>query len=396
MVPVLTTLRVPRLWGLTVFSWILLAFPGPSAFAMQVGQAPDGRPGFGARATVSDVRGLFQSPSEAEAEFLSKLQSIESDILVLAARFEKNYEDTEYFDLLARGVEPTLAHLHAAWFARWDDPLLALREGKDEGRAFARMCADTRFRVRARLLLGAADEFRELNGALNLMRAHFAGYADLNDKDIAHLGLRTDVAASVLRALRLDLDALRGDEPPDEGTLAVLVAFASGKARGPEAVGPVNAALDRMAEREERMLGALFSARPSDELTAVLEWRDRLRIAAERVLEEVLVLSPLTPEGREAPVEVEKLGKSKRHDYAARTAVEGLSFDLMNEELNRLAGESIDFQWGGLESRRWFDRYLALRGIRSHDNRSYDYKKLDEHERRALERVQAPVVLPPR
>jgi len=408
MVTVLRILRsrVPALAACSVLlvgpllGPLLGAGLGPMLVSVQVGQAPDGKPGFGARASVSEVRGLFQSPSEAEQAFLAQLQSLETEILVLRARFAKSYEDAGYYELLERSAEPTLRHLHEAWFARRDDPLPALREkggkGRRRGLAFARMCADARFRARARLLGVTEEEFRELNGALNMMRAHFAGFADLSDPDVAHLGLRADVAASVLRALRLDLDALRDDEAPDEEALGVLQAFARDTGRGSEQVGPVKAALERMAAREEQMLGMLFSARPSYELTAALEWRDRQRAGAERVLEQVRVLSPLTASGREAPPEVMQLSKSKRHEYAARTAIEGLSLDLMNEELNRLAGESIDFHWGGLESRRWFDRYLALRGIRGHDHRSYDIKTLGPNERRALERVQAPVLLQPR
>ena len=251
--------------------------------------------------------------------------------------------------------------------------------------------------MRARILVGLDDELRELNGSLNLMRAHFRGFADLQDHEAAQLGRRADIAASVLRAMRLDLDTLRADDPPDNAALEAFLGLARGGrggAEGQAAVARAKAELARMDELEQRMLDALFSTRPSNELRTAVEWRVQQSMASERIAETVRMLSPVVTPENEAPPDVASMGKSKRHEYAARTAMEGLSYDLLNEELYYLAGESSDFQWGGLESRRWFDRYLALRGIRSYDHRSYDVKTLQPRERRALERVQAPIALP--
>jgi hypothetical protein len=362
--------------------------------AAQTGEAPDGRPGFGREAGIKDVRDLFQSPSDEQRAFLESLQALEPDVRVLAVRFAKRYEDEGYMELCGRRGKPaeqSLEDLHQAWFDRAADRAAALREDRGRGAVFARLCCDLRFRVRARLLSGLPLELHELNGSLALLRAHFAGTADLRDSEVAQLGRRADLAAARLRAMRFDLDALREDEEPDAEALAVLSAAASGKGADPAAVERVLAELDR---REAQMVGLLFSSRPSPALTAELDWRDRQRQAAERKLAEARELLPEGDDDAPPPADVKKLSKSKRYMYAGRAAIEGLDFDLIDEELNWIAGVSTDFQLGVVESRRWFDRFLALRGIRGFDSRSYEYNKLDDREKLALERVQTPIEVP--
>jgi hypothetical protein len=49
---------------------------------------------------------------------------------------------------------------------------------------------------------------------------------------------------------------------------------------------------------------------------------------------------------------------------------------------------STDWLADRVRSRPWFDRYLALRGIRAHDHRTYQGKELEADEQIALDAVQ--------
>jgi hypothetical protein len=68
---------------------------------------------------------------------------------------------------------------------------------------------------------------------------------------------------------------------------------------------------------------------------------------------------------------------------------EALAYDPLGEELNWFEAEATDFLSGAIESKRYFDRYLALRGIRAHDHRTYQDRTLSREEKRALDAVQA-------
>ena len=54
----------------------------------------------------------------------------------------------------------------------------------------------------------------------------------------------------------------------------------------------------------------------------------------------------------------------------------------------RAAAQGLDFLWGAIESRPYYDRYLALRGIRLHDHRTMKDRKLTPREETALFVVQ--------
>jgi hypothetical protein len=136
------------------------------------------------------------------------------------------------------------------------------------------------------------------------------------------------------------------------------------------------------------MCATLCTTRQAVELGAMLAQRRASVAAAADILPSVRELLPETPEGAKANAEIQSLPKSRRYAYAAHTAAQALGYDALNEELNYLAGLAADFSYGQLESRRWFDRYLALRGIRSHEYKTYGERKLTREERRALDVVQ--------
>ena len=75
-----------------------------------------------------------------------------------------------------------------------------------------------------------------------------------------------------------------------------------------------------------------------------------------------------------------------------RRALEGLSFDPLDAELCFVAAHGSDFVWGDIQSRPLYDRYLALRGIRAHDDRTIRGRELTERELEALLVVQRPFI----
>ena len=142
------------------------------------------------------------------------------------------------------------------------------------------------------------------------------------------------------------------------------------------------------------MAAALFTTRLDLKLAGEIDRRALAISTASDLLSKIRPYFPGTPESETADAEIKALSKSRRYAYASRAVVEALNYDPLNEELNWFGGESSDFLWGSMESRRWFDRFLALRGIRVHDHRTFKDRTLTREEKRAIDAVQA-VAAPP-
>ena len=93
---------------------------------------------------------------------------------------------------------------------------------------------------------------------------------------------------------------------------------------------------------------------------------------------EALAYLPDEPEGQAAPADVQELSKSDRMRHAQFSGLRGLVFDPLDEDLTWAVAMGLDFVWGVIESRPYFDRFLALRGIRSHDHRTIRDRTLTE------------------
>jgi len=88
------------------------------------------------------------------------------------------------------------------------------------------------------------------------------------------------------------------------------------------------------------------------------------------------------------PKEILELSKSKRYVSVLRHALTGLSIDPLNAELCYYAGLSSDFLYGKLEAVKWYDRFLALRGLRAHESSTTRGRVMTEQERNAYDVVQ--------
>jgi hypothetical protein len=370
-------------------AWAVLACLALAQGRVEWKKAPDGERGFGSGRSMREVERLLRSTDAEDRAFVASLREIASDVRVLLGLISARYRELGYFALLDSKEEASLERLGYLFRERAARAAEELERGDDAAVLLCRMLVDARFRARANVIDGLEFESLELEGGLALFFASLDGHAALDDREAELLARRVDLAAARLRNMRLDLEALRESprdlEPdwvPDLEELTAL-ARARDRARLERELPPV---LSRLDLREQQMSNALFTWRQAAELQPLLEQRAAAFTRAQEILPRVRDLVPET--GEHAPAEVRAQPKSRRYAEAAGRAVEALSFDPLSEELNYLAGLASDFLHGEIESRRYFDRFLALRGIRAHDDRTYRDRRLTREEARALDAVQ--------
>ncbi len=397
---------------LAALSLVLFAQQAPSqapapAHEGEWGQAHDGERGFGARRSLRDITHLLRSTAEGDRAFVQSLYKLEDDIRVLLSLSTERYKSAGYFDLIEiaeREKPPStgsdevqmspLEKLAAVFRERALHAGTELPKGGRGADLLARLLVDSRFRVRAQVIDGLEFEFVELRAGLAVLSAELDGFVGLRDGEAEAIARRVDLAASRLRAAKLDLEALREDAQgatagetwgKDLEALFELIRTDDVERRARE----LPEVLDRLEQRELGMASALFTTRLETKLAEELERRKRDIAAADDLLRKVRGYFPGTPESEKAGPEVTRLSKSRRYANAVKDLPAALAFDPLGEELNWLEAEATDFLWGAIESRRYFDRYLALRGIRAHDHRTYKDKTLTREEKRALDAVQA-------
>jgi hypothetical protein len=375
--------------------------------AVEWGRAFDGEKGFGPDRSMRDLERLLRSSAEEDRGEIAALYQLEQDIRVLLAMATDRYEEQGYFGLVdvAKREEESrtkagqewltpLERLNVAFRERSARAGVELREGGPTAELFARLLVDSRFRTRALVIEGLEFEMLDLRAGMSVLQAHLDGFATLTDQEGATIARRVDLAASRLRAAKLDLEALR-EERKDASAmdawgkdLEVLLAHA--RSNDPDRIErELPAVLERLDQRESSMAAALFTTRLDAKITSEIDRRSLAISTAADLLSKIRPYFPGTPESEKADPEIKSLSKSKRFAYVSRAVAEALQYDPLNEELNWFGGESSDFLWGSMESKRWFDRYLALRGIRVNDNRTLKSRTLTREEKRAIDAVQA-------
>ncbi len=384
------SLRMRRALHVGVALWGVLS----AAFA-QAPLAPDGRRGFGGQTPVNDVLSVVRSNAEPDRAFRAELDGLTSEIKVLVALARHGYEEAHYFDLLSPFEERSLDVLHARFTELDADPLPVLESGGPAARALGSMVLDTRFRVRAQVLAGCEAELRELERGLRVLRAATDGFVLLSQAQASNITTRVDLAAAVLRAVRNDLRALReltGGSELDSTALDRLLELA----RSSEGEGVRRAGVMRQREaalqRQELMASALFSTRLRPQLASTIAWRDELLRESKLLAQQAERALPEADAGSPPDPQLTALSKSERVRRAGALALQAVDFDPLAEDAVWIVAHAAEFQFGLLESRPWYDRYLALRRIRSHDHRSYQERKLTPREKEALEAVQRGLV----
>lgn len=384
----------------TAFWASVLATAG--AAAVDGGLAPDGKRGFGTGQSLSELLHVFRQPDDEDRRWLAALATLpgEIDTFVILAR--DRYAARGYFALLEPEAQPELATLHAAFRAAEADAPATLARGGARATAFARMYFDLRFWLRAEALERYPRERVELAAALAVLRAATDGHVQLGEQEARAIAGRADLAASFLRAIRADLESLhvaQAEADVESATLAEadeLVALAAAREKDRERAFELAARIDELARRKRRMAESLGVARLATRLVEALSARERaaadaaaLRDAARQHFEE-------PAPGTARPKELAKLSRGDRLRAARELAARCLAKDPLDEEATWILAKTIDHFEGEAFSRPYFDRYLALRGIRAHLWETIRDRALSKREQEALDVVQRATLAPAR
>lgn len=359
--------------------------------------APDGRRGLGALTPLNELLAVLRSNAEPDRTFKLELDTLVSDLKLQLDQLRTAYEQAQVFDLLAPGDPRSLDALHARFEELAEDPLPTLAAGGKRAAALAQLLLDARMRVRARALGDAELELLELENGLRALRAATDGFATFTQVEANNIAARVDLAASWLRALRNDLAALRvpSDARAPSEQIAQLLAVAAAS----EGEGVRRANVERSCEPPRKLaelMGAsLFTTRLAPTVESLVQWRAELLSAAAPLVERAERALPEADRNAPPDAALAALSKSERVRRSGQLAFEALQHDPLDERAVWLMAHASEFHYGLLQSRPWYDRYLALRRIRSHDHRSYQGRKLDPRESEALEAVQRQVLPDP-
>lgn len=350
-------------------------------------RAPDGARGFGVEVDPKRLRSALRDPAPEDQAFLNELWSLARDVEVLAAVAARRYELRGYFvlvpdrgDVLRRDVEA----LHRA-FRQNERRALKVPLGEERGLALARAMADAHFLARMKLLVGTRDDVEQLRHVLRLLVVHAKGHADYRKgPELEEVLSRADLAAARLRAARADLERLYQPVVPEGASdpLAVLQLarfLARGGGEGAEAAWKE---VRRDTREREKELSEGRLARFDRRHAELLREREEGSRQALKGYREMLGVLPLTPEGL-LPSGLEGRN-SERYDQATKFGLAAAREDPLLPELQYMLGLSFDFSVGRDESMRRLDRFLALRGIRHWDHRTYQGRDLSVQEEWAL------------
>jgi len=352
--------------------------------------APDGRRGLGALTPLNDLLALLRSNAESDRAFRLELDTLVSDLKLQLDQIRTAYEQAQLFELAAPGDPRSLDALHARFEELAEDPLPTLAAGGKRAAALAHVLLDARMRVRARALGDAELELAELENGLRALRAATDGFATFTQAETGNIAARVDLAASWLRALRNDLAALR--VPSDARAPSEQVAQLLAVAAASEGEGVRRANVERLCEPQRKLaelMGAsLFTTRLAPTVESLVQWRAELLRTAAPLIERAERALPEADRNAPPDATLAGLSKSERVRRSGQLAFEALQHDPLDERAVWLMAHASEFHYGLLQSRPWYDRYLALRRIRSHDHRSYQGRKLDPRENEALQAVQ--------
>ena len=358
----------------------------PRAVEASGERAPDGSRGFGEQIELSRAIEIVRARDEADREFITQLRGLDGRLRVVLAGWREKERARGTFELAGLGADAGLEDLLARWNERREAAFEAARFDAFEARMFGAL----RLRIAGELLSASASDARDVRDGLALLLAHIEGWADLRQEEVGSIVGRIDLAASRMRARLADLEVLAATRSQDEFETRIEQA-ALDLSELPEATErrrALDKVLDRALESEESVRDLLALPRLERKLERVFWTRDqRVGMAAASVaaLRETCTE---TEEGKSARKEIAAMSAQDRNGAVIFEGRTQLADDPLNAELVLVVALSVDFLQGNRESLKWFDRYLALRGIRSARDDTWRDRELTADERRALDEVQ--------
>jgi len=352
--------------------------------------APDGDPGLEARGKLSEVLALVRSRRKEDEEFLARLEALSGSLQILGDSTEGLYRSRGLFQVLEPTEAGCLAGFHARLAEMQSAPEAFLALPGEKGRLWTKILCDTRIAIRSELFYGWEEDAREIRSGLALLRANASDWVRLSEEEGALVARRVDLAAALLRARIKDLSALRetpgGSSEVDEAEVGKILSAL--ELPEPERGARLAVGFARIEERSYAMWELLFLARLSEEARVRILWREELDQRARELRIVALRSCPDTEEGRAAPREIRIQKKTTRRREAFDRAVEGLAQDPFDPELALLAGRMAEYVRGTYDAVDYFDRFLALRGIQVHDDRTWRKRELTPDESYALFQIQ--------
>jgi len=368
------------------------ALGAPAASVQDEGPlAPDGKPGLGTERDAHELGRLLVAPDEEEEVFLRELRDLPSAILIEREVARRGYRRLGYFDLLPRTADQELAALHARYRELEAQAATLIASPDRVSRAFGRMLVDPRFRMRLELLESFELETGELRRGMTLLAASQDGLFDLRDTEARNVASRIDLSAALLRAIQLDLDVLRerGDEDAPGSPDPAWTAEWDGISELPsqaERLSAIDALKAEVRARQERLESSLFTSRLEGQVRTLVDKREGFAAQAREHLERAKRFLLVPPYDEDPPAQITSLSTSDRHRYALSETLRGVSADPLNDGLAYWTGVCTERLDSPRESRSWFDRFLALRGIRPQDADT-TRRDLTDEEKNALEKV---------
>jgi len=376
--------------ALTATLWFFLTLSG-AAFAQE--KAPDGRPSLAWRGGAQELSRVLVRPRTPEEKLLAAdLFGLEAAVMLRLSLAARELRPRGCMALIEDAESGRFLELTQRYEELSQRSSTELAVGDERARGLGVCLLDPAFGVRYRAVKGVSEELTEVRSGLAILVATQVGYASLSDEEALIIAQRVDRSAALLRSMMLDLDLLGASDFAGEpvSTLAVDELIKAARKRGQEErkralsalLSPVEAVIQRMA-------GSLSGVRLRAALSADLASREAARARAALHLEELARLVPGRLPEKDVPVEVLKMNKQERFEVAMRHAAAGLSEDPFSPELCFYMALSTDWLVDRVRSRSWFDRFLALKGVRAHDHRTYQGKELSEDVQFALDAVQS-------
>jgi hypothetical protein len=365
--------------------------------APQEVEAPDGHRGFGPTPDHTQLHQLLRNPRDEDETFMRGLRALPSDVELLARLANKGYENRGYYALLPV-LEPARPEaLYEEWARRVDDPFVVALP-RAQALALARMAVDDRFHARYEVHRQLEVDLHDFRQGMELLEGSAFGAAALNlGSELNNVTRLVDLTAALLRARRLDLEALSASlaPAPDEEPVRTLARALQLADHNLEQVW--NDTVERTRRRTARMSMDLFTVKLRAQLAKELGVRANGKAAALEILAELHSIAPFTEKG-EAPADpaIERLSDMDRHSLCIVTAEQGIAQDPLLADLYYFVAEGENFAHGSRYARSYYARYLRLRGINIANPNSINDRYLTAWEDRAVYYASLLSAVPPR